>query len=223
MAVTVKTVIDRVKTILQERGTGIRWTDSELIGWLNEGYIVVASVRPDAFDAMAEIDLVAGAKQTLPSDARRLLDVFTNGNGGAVRPIDRNVLDTTRRAWQYETQTLDIERAVFDDRLPTQFWVYPPAADGAKLTLLYAKNTEPHATATLSAIQDDAILTEETYAPALVDYVLSRAFMKDAETGANLSRGQAHYQAFAQAIGMKGRGDVQMSPNGGGDDAQRAG
>jgi len=219
MAQTVGAVIDRVKRILQERGTGIRWTDSEALDWLNEGYAAVAVAHPEAHSHEDELTLVAGARQQLPADGLRLLDIYAAGSGHAVRVIDRRTLDTTRRAWQAEPQTTRIERFVFDERNPTIFWVYPPAAAGAKAQGLYVRTPPLHDTASLGAVREDPLSLEETYAPAMVDYVLFRAFSKDAETPANLSRAQMHYNAFAQALGMKAQSDVLSSPSGGADDA----
>ncbi|HAO02938.1 MAG TPA: hypothetical protein DCQ42_14780, partial [Halomonas sp.] len=50
MAVTtVGTVIRNAKLVLQEvTAAGTRWTNEELLGWLNEAYQAIVQIKPDA-------------------------------------------------------------------------------------------------------------------------------------------------------------------------------
>lgn len=219
MAQTVGAVIDRAKRILQERGTGIRWTDSELLGWLNEAYVAVATQRPDAHSVIEMIELQAGARQALPAGGLRLMDVVADEQGRTIRATSRRTLATMRPDWQAETPGDRFEFFLVDERLPTTFWLYPPAAAGVKVEASYITTPEQHGTETLDAVSADPLSVSDRYATALLDFLLYRAFAKDAETPANLSRSQSHYQAFAVTMGGKGQGDVLTSPNGGGDDA----
>jgi len=219
MAQTVGAVIDRAKRILQERGTGIRWTDGELIGWLNEAYVAVAVERPDAHGVIEMVELQAGAKQALPEGGLRLMDVIADERGRAIRATSRRTLATMRPDWQAEEPGERFEFYLVDDRLPTAFWLYPPAAAGARVEISYVATPAQHDTAGLAAVAGSALSVSDRYATALLDFVLYRAFAKDAETPANLQRSQNHYQAFAVAMSGKGQGDVLTSPNGGGDDA----
>ncbi|WP_108449353.1 DUF6682 family protein [Halomonas sp. BN3-1] len=212
MASSVGTVIARAKAILQERGTGIRWTDSELIDWLNEAYTAIAVERPDAHSEIVTHELVEGARQQLPASALRLMDVISNPRGRAVRNIDRDGLDRLRPTWRSERPTEDIELFMEDVRKPDVFWVYPPAEGGVEIDMLVVQSPGAHTTDDLSAISTDPLLVSERYATALVDYVLYRAFAKDAEGQANSARSGSHYQAFMNAVQGKGRGDVLVTP-----------
>jgi len=219
MAQTVGDIIGRAKRILQERGEGIRWTDSELIGWLNEAYVAVAVERPDAHSTVGTISLSAGARQQLPAGGLRLMDVLASASGRAVRPTTQRMLATMRPTWQSETASEEPEFFVPDDRHPTEFWVYPPATEGASVKASYVTTPEQHATDSLASVETDPVSVSDRYATALLDFTLYRAFAKDAESPANLNRSQGHYQAFANAVSGKGRGDVLTSPTGGTDDA----
>lgn len=209
MAQTVGYVIDRAKRILQESGEGTRWTDSELVGWLNEAYLAVCVVRPDASAKIDEVTLSAGAKQQLPEDGLRLMDVVSGG----IRATTRRALDTMRPGWQSEPSGPP-EMYAYDDLQPATYWIYPPAASGDSLTLSYTVSPKPHDTASLQAVRDEALSISDRYAQPLLDFVLYRAFSKDAETQANAQRSTIHYQAFSVAIESKSAGDAMTSPNG---------
>ena len=53
MAVTtVGEILRRTKIILQElTQNGTRWTNEELLGWLNESYQAIVAIKPDASSA----------------------------------------------------------------------------------------------------------------------------------------------------------------------------
>jgi len=102
-------VLTRVRLLLQDPD-GVRWLDAEQFQWLTDGQRAIVVVRPDASAKNAEIELVAGSKQTLPDDGLRLLDVVRNvpvtavnsttqTGGRAVRLVDREVLDSQDPSW----------------------------------------------------------------------------------------------------------------------------
>ena len=49
---------------------------------------------------------------------------------------------------------------------------------------------------------------DDVYEGALLDYVLYRAYAKDAENPANMNRSTSHYQAFVSALGGKIQGEA---------------
>lgn len=222
MAQTVGAIIDRVKRILQEKGDdGIRWKNSELIDWLNEAYTLIATHRPDAFSVVDDIELSEGVEQRLPDDGLRLFEILATVDGHDITAIDLLSLTRLRPSWRRESATTHIERYIYDLRDPTRFWVYPPAESGVAVLAWYAAEPEPHDRESLNAIHEDAIRVEATYAPVLVDYMLYRAFSKDAEGEANQQRASNHLQAATQALEMKAQGDGVTAPQGGGNDARR--
>ncbi|SDI27950.1 hypothetical protein SAMN04487867_10467 [Vreelandella titanicae] len=218
MAVTtVGTVIRNAKLVLQEvTAAGTRWTNEELIGWLNEFYQAAVQLKPDAHSMNAEMTLSVGTRQQIPSDGLRLIDVVRNTVGGqmAVMVTSRRALDSTRRSWHSDTAAQQIEQYMFDDLDPTHFYVYPPAANGAKLEIIYSAVPTPHnASSGLNAIQNEAFKLNDAYVPVATDYILYRAYSKDAEHAANLNRAQMHMQAYMGALGQKVQTDQRISPN----------
>lgn len=215
---TVGGIVGRAKQVLQETGEGIRWKDSELIGWLNEAYIAVATMRPDAHSVTGSLTLERGARQSLPSDGLIVLDVLSGSDGRAPRPATRRMLSTMRPGWQNEKPGRRLEFYVLDPEQPQDYWLYPPAEKGSHAEVTYAVTPEQHDTGRLADVSGRPLSVSDRYATALLDFVLYRAFSKDAETQANFQRSQSHYKAFAGMMSGKTEGDA-MTAQGGSNDA----
>lgn len=219
MAVTtVGEILRRTKLILQEvTKSGTRWTNEELLGWLNESYQAIVAIKPDASSANKVMDCVEGTRQEIPADGHRLLDIVRNtaveAGGYSVMKTSRSALDATRRAWHNETPSATIELFVFDDNDPRHFYVYPPATNTAKLEIIYSAVPEAHAADQADNDATEVIRLGDSYAPAIVDYVLARAYSKDAEHAANLNRAQMHANSFVSMMGAEAQASAVFSPN----------
>lgn len=204
-------IISRARLVLND-ADGVRWLDNELIGWINDGQRVIALVRPDACVSNTSVTLAAGTKQTIPGDGLRLLDVVRNlnadGSGGrVVRHVDRDILDTQNVNWHTETGQAVVKNYVYDNRDPKTFYVYPPALNTAKLEIVYSKNpTDATTTGSTLAIAD-------IYADPLLNYVLHRAYSKDAEFAQNFQLSTAYLQIFQSMLGLKTTKDAAFSPD----------
>lgn len=217
MAVTVSAIVSNAKRVLQETGAdGTRWTNDELAGWLNEFYQAAVGLKPDVSTVNEELVLAAGTKQSIPDTGLRLLDVIRNTVGAmtGVSVATRQSLDTVRRGWHSDPATTRIEHYVFDDLDPMTFYVYPPAEAGAAVEILYSTVPAPHDLSTTFAVYSlEAFKLNDAHAPAATDYILYRAFSKDAETPQNLNRARMHYQNYAQQLTGKRQADQAYSPN----------
>jgi hypothetical protein len=220
---TVKVVdlIVRAQKLLQDEDS-VRWTVTELQYWLNDAYKETIGLRPDANTQTAEYTCVVGPRQVITGsfpNAIRLVEVVRNlastSNKTSIRLTDRRSLDTQQRSWYSETPTASVELYMFDPRTPKEFLVYPPASTAARLEVIYSVLPADHA---LTAEQLDNPATTETiriddiFATALFDYMLYRAFSKDAEQTAMMQRAIAHYQAFQNALGIKQQVDAASQP-----------
>lgn len=215
MATTqVNSIISRAATLIQD-ATNVRWPQAELLDWLNDGQREVVIHKPEASVKNTSVSLTTGAtKQTLPADGILLQDVVRNmGAGGstpgqAIRLTTREVLDAQKPSWHSDANSIGyIQHYIYDPRDPKTFYVYPKAPS----TAWYAEviySSSPADCALNGTIQIDDI-----YANALLDYVLYRAYSKDAEYAANANLAIAHYTAFANAIGIKTQNDMSHNPN----------
>jgi len=212
--VTVTSIVARVATLLQDAGN-IRWTSSEVLDWLDDGQREVVMLRPEAGAANESVSLTTGTKQSIPAAGISFIDAIRNTSGRAVRVVSREILDSQRPGWHTDTGSTTIQHFTFDPRDPKRFYVYPPAASGASLDIVYSKSpaaltrggTAPNQTCST------AIGIDDVYANALVDYALYRAYSKDAEYAGNAQKAVAYYTAFANGLGILLKNEMERNPN----------
>jgi hypothetical protein len=219
--VKVVEIISKAATLLKDV-TGVRWPALELQGWLNDAYREIVNLRPDSNAKTAVYNCVVGPRQNIAgafAEATQLLEVIRNVATGsdksAVKLISRQSLDDMNRSWYALTGADTIERYAYDPRVNKEFLVFPPAAVGAQLEVMYASIPAAHAL-TEQQLENPAtsevIRLSDSYANALIDYVMYRAYSKDAEVSANMGRATAHYQAFQNGIGVKGQSEAAAQP-----------
>ncbi len=215
---TVKAVdlIDRCQTILQDV-TGTRWPKKELLNYLNDAQREIVLFRPDAKVVNSSFTCVAGSKQTIPAAALRLIGVIRNAAGKSVRQIERQILDDQLPGWHLATGTA-VEHYVFDPLDPKTFYVYPNALITTSLEIVYSTAptsitlTAPANDNDVTSIAATTIDLDDVYANAMIDFMLYRAYSKDAEYAGNAQRAMMHYQAFANSLGIKTQSDVASTP-----------
>jgi hypothetical protein len=219
MAVTAQSIIRRVVETLQDT-TSIRWPTNELVRYLNDAQREVGTYRPDALITTATHSLVAGSKQALPANGLKLLDIVRNAGANssrAVRMTNRQILDAQVPNWHSLAGTAEVLHFIYDPRDPTVFYVYPPAAVGAAVYMIYAgypaNVAEPADGTTFTAVTGN-IGVPDIFANALADYILYRAYTKDTEYAGNAARATAHYQAFVNALTVEANATAVAAPKG---------
>lgn len=173
-------VLDRARTILQD-ADAVYWESDELPMWLTDGRLEAYRLRPDIYEASEDFTCAEGTRQKLPGGARMLFDVTRNISAARQRAVtvaDAGALGRVRPNWRSQAPAQEIRHFLYDERSPGQFEVYPPARAGVVIDLSYAKLPE----AVTKDMGREDLAAEGEYAPALVDYVLYRAFLKEADT-----------------------------------------
>ena len=219
--VKVAEILNRAKTLLQDT-TSVRWPLVELQLWLNDSYRDIINIRPDANTQTGTFTCSVGARQNITavfSSALRLIDVVRNvaatSDQSAVRITNRHMLDDQRRTWYADTPVVSVQHYMFDPRLPKEFLLYPPAAVTAELEVVYSSVPAGHelTEAQLGDVSTaDTISVDDSFAGAILDYVLYRAYSKDAEYANNSQRAVAHFQAFQGALTGKGQVEAASQP-----------
>ena len=216
-------VIDRAQRILNDT-SAIRWPAADLLDWLNEGQKAAVRVAPESYTVTAFIQLATGVRQNLVTLAAagtptgvplRLIEVVRNvtDNTGfpalrAIRMINRRSLDQANPDWPTDTDAALVENYMFDSRNPKEFMVYPPQPSTLQGYVEVVYSAEP---ADLS-VDTDPIILADSYAPALTDYVVSRALSTDAEYGENSAKVALHYNQFFGAMTQKTTADLAVEP-----------
>jgi hypothetical protein len=197
-------IITKAQTIIQD-ATGVRWPETELLGWINEGQREIVLLKPDSSVRNESKILIAGTKQSIPADGIVLISVVRNmgttgtSPGKAVRSINRQILDEQVPDWHAATAASSAAYCVYDGRNPKVFYVYPPqpAVSPGYVELIYS--AAPADMATVSS----AITIDDIYSGSLLDYCLFRAYSKDANYAGNNEMAMAHYQKFVETLSLK--------------------
>lgn len=197
--ITAQKIVDDAQIVLQDTGA-VRWAEAELFGWLNHGQRELVGVKPTAYVKNETVEMAAGTKQSTPSGATGLVAVVRNMGSGstpgpAVKPIALSMMDALVPDWHSATANGVTQYYMTDPGNIRNFYLYPPQpATPTSLELVY-----PCIPADVAAIAN-AITLDDIYAVALMDYILFRAFAKDAET-ANESKAGAYYKKFIDSLG----------------------
>lgn len=219
-------IVRRAEKILNDEG-GVRWTRLELQDWINDAYKEIVLLRPDANSQTATVTLAVGTRQklgdagsiNLPS-ALRVLDVVRNmaatSTKRAIRFVDRRVLDDQLPGWHAETGSVNVVHWMSDIRTPKEFLVYPPATSLAQVELAYSSVPTSHALAANAldpASNDTTVINiDDIYANVILDYLLYRAYSKDADYAANGQRAINHLNTFNASLGAKTATDIATAP-----------
>lgn len=198
-------IISQARILLKD-AAAVRWTDPELLGWLNGAQLQVVAVRPDANAKKVDLVLVAGVEQSIPAGGTRLLDVIRNAAGRAVTLIVRDQLSAFNPDWYTTAAATAVKHYLFDDSDPKSFEVYPPAIAGATLRVLYAAIP-----ADCTALDSDIAL-DDIYEGPMIDWVCYRAWLKDGDATADASRAAGALGTFMQALGVKTQSDQATRP-----------
>ena len=215
MAIAAQSIIRRVVETLQDP-TSIRWPVPELVRYLNDGQREIKLHRPDTVRQTGDIALVPGSRQKLPANTDKLIEIWHNkASKRAVQMVDRRILDDQTPGWHALPGSADILHYTYDPRVPTEFFVYPPASGGNSLVGAFSVNptdiAEPADGVLYTAVVGDVAVID-ALANCLQDYILYRAYTKDSEYAGNGARAQGHYAAFANALGIEVKGTMGVMP-----------
>lgn len=211
--ITVNSLLSRAAVVLQDP-TNIRWPQAELLDWLNDGQREIALYKPNVFIKNTTLKLVAGTKQPLPNDGIGLVDVVRNmgtsgtAAGNAIRLVSREILDAQVTNWHSSTASDAVKHYIYTPLDPKNFYVYPPqpAANQGWVELIYIASPT-------DASVGGVITLDDIYVTAILNYILFRAYSKDAEYAANATLAAANYQQFQQILQGKVGGEMAANPN----------
>lgn len=204
MATLASTIVARCAGLLTDSGYK-RWSEAELLDYLNEGLQAMVRRQPNLFATVADVTLVSGVKQTLPSGGVVLVDIKKAfAAGGAFywvpRRVDLDALKLFAAKWPASSSGPVRQWAYEPDVNPIVYWVDPPQPQPA-----YAVQIE-YAVAPAPVTSPDPLPTPPRYDDALVDYVLGRAYEKDATYAGQDGRAARHMKAFEEKTGGSAAG-----------------
>lgn len=209
-------VIARAQQVLQDT-SGVRWpVEHELLTWLNDGQREVVMLKPNAYVVSRSVALRPGTRQDLPADCLQLLYVVRNmgerGNtpGRAIRLAMREMLDAQMPNWHTARPAAEVKHYIYSPLDSKHYYVYPPQPE---LQGGVAHYVEAVYSVTPPDVKlQERIALDDVYQGMLVDYILYRAYSKDAEHASDQGRAEAHRNAFVQALTAKAAAEVGANP-----------
>lgn len=218
---------DAATTLLDE--DAVRWTAPELFGYLNDGLRAVAAEKPNAYTQTVTLTLVSGTLQTLPGTYRALSRVTRNllaGHDEEGGPIGGNAitdLPNTRQLdalipnWQSNTALFSsvVRHVIYDLADTKRFYVVPGNTGGGKIEAVVLANpgpmTAPVADTDKITSYTATIPLGDEYKNALRDYVLARAYSKDAAVPGAAARAAGYAEMFARTMQSLAAGETGTS------------
>lgn len=211
MARTVQSIITEVSTQLNDQEPGFlfaRWTQAELIDYLNFGLIEVGNYKPDTFAASQEVTLVAGAIQVLPVGSTLLKSVDYNGStaGCPFSPIVQCDMEMLRAFFKQPClptggpTNYRVRTYAYDAKNPGIFYVSPPVpAGGTTTVVLTTVNEAPqYSIADLPVI----VAIDQKYITAVEYFMLMKAYEVDTESQTSASENAKYRQMFYNMMGV---------------------
>lgn len=190
-------IIAEARPLLQDTTATYRYSDTVLLGFVNDVLKRCALFRPDLFTTIGNVTPTADTSvQTLPSGAVRLIEIYQVSSSpyGAVTEVAREMLDRNHPGWRSEASGTPVNY-VRHARNPDVYFLYPPPATG---TTLLAEYSATPATYTIN----QTIAMADVYFPVMVDGVVWLAESVDNEH-VNSGRAKMFYDSFIQGLGVE--------------------
>ena len=193
----------------------VKYSLPQKIAAINSALQALVSYRPDAASYTTMMLLVAGTRQTLPSDGVRLLKVIRNRGqsglsdaGRAIRKADMLVQDALIPDWHETTGQTTIDEYFYDSITPKDFYVYPPApvspVIGVDISYVRVLPTITAGT--------DTLPVDDYFAPAIQEWMLYSIMGSDDEQNPNYAVARSHQSTFFQLLQIKAASDGAVNP-----------
>ena len=209
----VQSVLDSVSKTLIDEGTVRRWTETELLGYLNEALRATVVNKLSANVTTEAVLIASGSKQTVPSSCVFMHDITSNMGtdgltpGRAVSLIDHNTLKDVLPDWRTDTASTITYHWMYEPEIdPLTFYVYPEGDGTGYVEVRYA------ALPTTLTATTDTVPLDDIYVNALQEYMLFRCFEKDSDAPNSAMRSQMHIQGFAAMLGVRVSKEMMANP-----------
>ncbi|CAM3845156.1 DUF6682 family protein [Parendozoicomonas haliclonae] len=176
-----------------------RWSDDDLLDYLNEGQRQTVIFRPEANAVLIKHDLVAGATQRLPDNCHVLIDVLYNIENGeegrSVTEVTLPNLDASLLSWRSEPRSDRSVHFARNANTPAVFYVYPPNTGAG--TVMLSASAEPEPTT-----RDGNLTLRNGFESALMHFVCYRCLEEDRESEPSAQLASYHEQQYMKMIGV---------------------
>ncbi len=170
-----------------------RFSDTEMLGFVNQAIKRAAMVRPDLFIISDDITpIVDQVEQELSTNVTRIMEVHRVVGGGAIGEVDKETMDRSAPNWTTETSGATVNW-MRHPRNPRRYFLYPAPSTGTEISVEYIEVPSDYSIGATMALAD-------SYRSAIVDCVVYLAEVVDNES-VESERAKAFYTSFLQSLG----------------------
>ena len=192
---TPQDVITEVRRLINDTRVPFRYSDTLLLGFVNQALKRMAVLRPDIFSVMATFTTTpSSVLQSCPADSVRLVEIFGVTGGNAVTEVSRDVMDQSYPTWRVEVAGTPVN-FMRHTRNANQYFLYPAPTAGITLAAEYIQTPPSYALGDTIAAPDDS------YFPVIVD---GAVFLTESIDDEHVASGRAKLflDSFVQALGV---------------------
>jgi hypothetical protein len=206
--VTPADVLVEARKLLQDVQAPQRYSDADLLGYVNQTVRRMVLLRPDLFASLVTIPTTPNVvEQLLPADAVRLVEIFRVVGGKAIEEVDRDLFNRAYPDWATDPAGLPT-KYVRHARNPRLFFLYPRPSVGVQLVAEYVSTPPTY------ALTDTISVLPEAYFGPLLDGVMYLASSIDDEHVSN-RRAELFLNSFKELLGLSLRSRVVTDTEGG--------
>ena len=213
MTIKVGDSVKFVSSQLNDQGTPpyVRWTQQNLIDYLNRALIQIGTFRPDAFTSSVTLTLAAGAQQTLPSAFSFLKSLYYNSSTSNCpgAPITEANLDLLRAFFKKPcgptggASDYRVTSYSYDQRNPHIYYVSPPVPDdsvGLQVTATVVSPAPQYLIGDIAA--NTVVAIDQKYENAVEAWMLYEAYSIDTESTSSRQTKLDNEGIFWKSLGI---------------------
>lgn len=214
---TALAVIQEARTLLNdEDAANYRFPTADLLKALNATQLDIVKAEPSAYTKVGNFALVAGSRQTVPSDCLKIMKPGANMGTGAVRGkmvewMDYDGMTRFDRNWQVKPANAVCRYFLQNKEEHNYYYTYPPSTGSVYVEVNYSA---PPPDSTINGVSggtsDSVIPFDDTYYSTLLWGTLRRALMKDS-LAANALLAEKYDQMFKETFAMDASGQIKIA------------
>ena len=170
-----------------------RFSDTVMLGFVNQAIKRASMVRPDLFITNTTVTPTVGAvEQELPATVTRIMEIHRVIGGGAIGEVDKETMDRSAPDCTITTNDAPVNW-MRHPRNPRRYYLYPPPVTGTEIVAEYIEVPDDYLIGATIAMPD-------SYKTALIDCVAFLAEVVDNEH-VETQRAKDFMNSFMQALG----------------------
>lgn len=192
---TPQEVIDAARVLINDDNALMpeRFSDADMLGFVNQAVKRACVMRPDLFIVATNITPTADqVEQELSATVTRIMEVHRVVGGGAIGEVDKETMDRSAPDWTTEDSGTPVNW-MRHPRNPRRYFLYPAPATGTQLSVEYIEVPDDYALG-------DTIDLPDSYKTAIVDCTVYLAEVVDNES-VETQRAKDFLNSFMQAFG----------------------